>query len=235
MRGAKKQTQAENGENENGQGPCVSPLHAIPGFERVSHRKIYPRGSVLFGEGHNVRGVYVVCAGRAKLSITSAEGRKLILRIAKPGDMLGIDAVLTGNSYEATAETLGPCPIDFISRKDLLALLDRQKSSGMALAVAVSKEFSQFLEHARVLLLSASAAEKLARLLLRLGDEFGERTTTGIRLQTLLTHEEIAQMIGASRETVTRTLNTLKRKHLIRARNGDLLIRNRAALAALAH
>ena len=91
------------------------------------------------------------------------------------------------------------------------------------------------MEHARVLLLSVSASEKLARLLLRLADEFGERTTTGIRLQTLLTHEEIAQMIGASRETVTRSLNMLKRKRIIRANNADLLIRNRAALAALAH
>ena len=167
--------------------------------------------------------------------MTSAEGRKLIVRIARPGDLLGTHAALTGDAYEATAETLAPCRIDFISRKDLLDLLDRQKSFGLALAVAISKEFTQFVEHTRVLLLSVSASEKLARLLLRLADEFGERTTTGIRLQTLLTHEEIAQMIGVSRETVTRSLNVLKRKRIIRANNADLLIRNRAALAALAH
>lgn len=238
MRGTKQQTEGEDDGVDNGKAlalPCTSPLHAIPGFERISQRKIYPKGSVLFVEGHAARGVYVVCAGRAKLSMTSAEGRKLILRIARPGDLLGTHAALTGESYEATAETLAPCRIDFISRKDLLGLLDRQKSFGLALAVAISKEFTEFVEHARVLLLSVSASEKLARLLLRLSDEFGERTTTGIRLQTLLTHEEIAQMIGASRETVTRSLNMLKRKRIIRANNADLLIRNRAALATLAH
>ncbi len=238
MRGAKKQTDNEGGRVEDGQAltlTCASPLHAIPGFERVSKRKIYDKGAVLFVEGHAARGVYVVCDGRVKLSMTSAEGRKLIVRIAKPGDLLGVHAALTGHSYEATAETLAPCRADFISRKDLLGLLDRQKSFGLGLAVAISKEFTEFVEHARVLLLSGSAAEKLARLLLRLADEFGERTTTGIRLQTLLTHEEIAQMIGASRETVTRSLNMLKQKHVIRARNGDLVIRNRAALADLAH
>ena len=213
---------------------CASPLHAIPGFDRASRRKLYPKGSVLFVEGHTARGVYVLCSGRAKLSLISAEGKALIVRIARPGDLLGVHATLAGHSYEATAETLASSQVDFISRKDLLTLVDRQESFGLALAIAISKEFTEFVEHARVLLLSVSASEKLARLLLRLGDEFGKSTTTGVHLQTLLTHEEIAQLIGASRETVTRSLNVLKRKRVIRAKNGDLLIRNRAALAAIA-
>ena len=234
---ADQQTKADDSDVENGQAlalPCVSPLHAIAGFDSFSRRKLYPKGSILLVEGHVARGVYVLCAGRAKLSITSAEGKTMIVRIARPGDLLGIHATLAGQPYETTAETLGPCRVDFISRKDLFALLDRQKAYGVVLAVAVSKEFTEFIEYARMLLLSASAIEKLAQLLLRLADEFGERTNTGIRLQTLLTHEEIAQMIGSSRETVTRSLNVLKRKKLIRASNGDLMIRNRAALVAIA-
>jgi CRP/FNR family transcriptional regulator len=237
MRGANKQTAGGDIEGENGQAlslPSISPLHDIPGFDRLSRRKLYPKGSVLLVEGHTARGVYVLCAGRAKLSITSTEGKTLIVQIARPGDLLGIHATLAGNTYQATAETLAPCRVDFISRKDLLVLLDRQKSSGVGLAIAISKDFTEFIEHARGLLLSVSAAKKVARLLLRLGDEFGEHTSTGIRLQTLLTHEEIAQMIGASRETVTRSLNMLKRMHVIRAKNGDLMIRNRAALASMA-
>ncbi|HKR61273.1 MAG TPA: helix-turn-helix domain-containing protein, partial [Pyrinomonadaceae bacterium] len=99
--------------------------------------------------------------------------------------------------------------------------------------VAISRELAYFLEHARILWLSDSATEKLARLLLGFGDQLGERTAKGIRLQTMLTHEEMAQMIGASRETVTRSLNILKRKHLISG-NGEVLIRNRAALLSLA-
>jgi CRP/FNR family transcriptional regulator len=90
------------------------------------------------------------------------------------------------------------------------------------------------MEHARVLLLSVSAAEKLARLLLRLGDEFGECTTTGIRLQMLLTHEEIAQMIGSSRETVTRTLGELRRKHIVSLADNAILLRNRKGLESMA-
>jgi len=237
MRGAKKQIEAEDRVVENGQAltlPCLSPLHALPGFERVSKRKIFDKGAVLFVEGHSARDVYVVCTGRLKLSMTSAEGRKLIVRIARPGDLLGIHAALGGQSYEATAEALTPCRIDFISRKDLLGLLERQKSFGLPLAVAISKDFTDFLEHARGLLMSISAAEKLARLLLSLADQFGRHTTNGIILQTLLTHEEIAQVIGASRETVTRSLNIFKRKRVIRSAVGEVVILNRVALAELA-
>lgn len=237
MRGASRKTEGEDGDLETDQPfalPCVSPLHAIPGFDQISRRKFYSKGSTLFVEGHAARGVYVLCAGRVKLSITSAEGKRLIVRIAGPGDLLGVHATLTGHSYEATAETFAPCRVDFVSRRDLLGLLDRQKSSGLGLAIAISKEFAEFVEHARVLLLSVSAVEKLAGLLLAWSDAFGQSTTVGTHLQTLLTHEELGQMIGASRETVTRALNVLKRKQVIRATNGDLWIRNRAALAELA-
>jgi CRP/FNR family cyclic AMP-dependent transcriptional regulator len=237
MSGVNKNFEADETDVENGQAltlPCISPLHSIPGFDRLSRRKLYPKGSVLLVEGHAPRGVHVLCAGRAKLSITSAEGKTLIVRIARPGDLLGIHATLAAHPYEATAETLELCRVDFISRKDLLVLLERQKSSGIALAMAISKEFTEFVEHARILLLSVSAAQKLARLLLRLGDEFGERTATGIRLQTLLTHEQIAQMIGTSRETVTRLLGELRRKHILSLADNAIFVRNRKALESVA-
>lgn len=214
--------------------PSISPLHAIPGFDQLRKKKRYDRGSVIFIEGHIARDVYVVCSGRLKLSMTSAEGRKLIVRIARPGDLLGIHAALTGQCYEATAETLSPCRMDAISRQDLLCLLDQEKAFGQSVAVAISRDFTEFLEHARGLLVSICAAEKLARLLLSLADQFGRRTPNGVTVQTLLTHEEIAQMIGASRETVTRALNTFKQKRVIRAEEGDVLILNPVALAALA-
>jgi CRP/FNR family transcriptional regulator len=214
--------------------PATSPLHAIPGFDRLSRRKLYPKGSVLLVEGQWPRGVYVLCAGRAKLSITSAAGRKLIVRVARSGDLLGIQATLAGNACEATAETLTPCQIDFISRTDLLDLLAREGSSNLKLAIAISKEFTEFFERARVLLLSVAAEERLAELLLAWAESFGRPTTLGIHLRTSLTHEELGQMIGASRETVTRALNVLKRREVIRATNGDIWIRDRVALAVLA-
>lgn len=213
--------------------PCISPLHAIPGFTKLSGRKLCPKGSVLLVEGQTAPGVYVLCSGRAKLSITSAEGKTLIVRIARPGDMLGIHSALTGSACEATAQTLVASQVDFVSRRDLSTLLDRQKPGDCGLAIALSEDFIAFIEQARILALSGSALERVARLLLRLGDEFGKPTKSGIQLKTFLTHEEVAQMIGSSRETVTRAFNILERKRLILVKNGDLVIRNRRAMKSL--
>jgi CRP/FNR family transcriptional regulator, cyclic AMP receptor protein len=236
MPGATSKTTTDENDLENSGAvflPCLSALHAIPGFDRVSQKQIYPKGSAFLVEGQAPRGVFVMCAGRAKLSFTSAQGKKLIVRIARPGDVLGLQATLAGHPYEATAETLSPSRVDFISRENLFLLLERNKFSGLSLAVAISNEFTEFIEHARMLLLSDSASERLAKLLLRLGDEFGERTATGIRLHTSLTHEEIAQMIGSSRETVTRVLGEFKRKRMISFSNSAIVLHNLTGLESV--
>jgi len=211
----------------------VSPLHAIPGFSSLSRRHFYDKGTVLVVEGLRSHGVYVLCAGHAKLSITSAEGKRFIVRIAGPGALLGLQATLVAKPYEVTVETLTRCQVDFIYRKDLLLLLRGHKSCDLGLVIAVGRDFTEFIERTRGQLFSVSIQQRLAHLLVRLGDELGEPTSAGIRLDSLLTHEEIAQMIGSSRETVTRSLSTLKRKGIIFADNRGLVIKNRAALIAL--
>lgn len=223
------------GNGSAGQHPCDSLLSELRGLDDLRVSKFYPRGSVLFMEGQRPRGIYVLCEGRAKVSIASAGGKTLVLGIAQPGELLGMNATLTGEPYAATVETLARCRIDFVSRERLLKLLDRDKRGYLSVAQSLSRKLSGLVEHTRLLLLSQSASEKLARLLITWCEEHGKRTPQGIRIKPGLTHEEIAQMICASRETVTRALNMLKRKHIVRAENGDLLIRNRAALTALAN
>jgi CRP/FNR family transcriptional regulator len=214
--------------------PFNSPLRAIPGIDRVSRSRIYPRGAVVFHEGNIARGVYVLSSGRAKVSISSADGKKLIIRVAKSGDVLGLYAGLTGRPLEATAEMVEGGRVDFVSRTDLLNLMGRQQSFSSDLVEMFSRQFSEFVDNTRMLLLSESALEKLARLIVRWGRDFGERTTEGVRVQILLTQEEIAQIIGASRETVTRLFSALKRDKIIRVKRDALWIRDSAALASLA-
>jgi CRP/FNR family transcriptional regulator len=227
----------EDNEGSNGsaaQVPCDSPITEVRGLDNLKLSEHYPRGSVLFVEGQRPRGVYVLCEGRAKVSIASAEGKTLILQIAQPGDLLGINATLTGQPYAATAETLERCQIDFISREDLLKLLDRDKRACLGVAQALSRKLSGVLEHTRLLLLSKSASEKLARLLVRWCEEHGKRTAQGIQINSGLTHEEMAQMICASRETVTRVLGDFKRKHIVSLVGNSIFVRNRKALESLA-
>jgi CRP/FNR family transcriptional regulator len=223
----------EMGEEGNGSRdrlPCHSALCNLRGWETVKVSRNYPKGTTLFGEGHKPRGIYVLCDGRVKISIASADGKTLVLRIARPGDLLGLSANLTGQPYAATAETLERCRIDFVSRDDLMRLIARDRKGYVAVIEELSRRLSGLVDHTRLLFLSGSASEKLARLLLNWCDEHGKRTNQGIRIKPGLTHEEIAQMIGTSRETVTRVFNQLKRNHLVQAVDGDLLVRNRSAL-----
>jgi len=214
--------------------PFNSPFRAIPGIDRVSRTRIYPRGAVLFHEGNIARGVYVLSSGRAKVSISSAEGKKLIIRIARAGDILGLYAGVTRRPYEATAEMVEGGRVDFIARADLLNLMLQEPKLNADLVETFSRQFSEYVDNTRMLLLSESALEKLARLIVRWGRDFGERTSEGIRVKLLLTQEEIAQIIGASRETVTRLFSTLKRDQIIHVKRDSMWIRDSEALAALA-
>ena len=223
----------EDNDGTNGsapQSPCDSPISEVRGLDNLKLSEYYPRGSVLFVEGQQPQGVYVLCEGRAKVSIASADGKTLILRIAQAGDLLGINATLTGQPYAATAVTLEPCRIDFISREDTLELLDRDKRACLGVAQALSSKLSGVVEHTRLLFLSRSASQKLARLLVRWCDEHSKPTVQGIQINSGLTHEEIAQMICASRETVTRVLSDFKRKNIVSLVGNSIFVRNRKAL-----
>lgn len=197
-------------------------------------RKYYPRGAVLFLEGQMPCGIFVLCEGSAKVSITSAEGRALVVRVAKPGDLLGMNATLSGIAYGSTVETLECCRIDFIAREDVLQLLDRDRRICLSIAHALSSRLREVVEHSRLLFLSNSATEKLARLLVRWCDDHGKATAEGIRINSSLTHEEMAQMICTSRETVTRVLGDFKRKEIVTWGDNAIFIRDRGALEILA-
>jgi CRP/FNR family transcriptional regulator len=114
-------------------------------------------------------------------------------------------------------------------------LLDKYGELGLHSAQALSREFQSAYRDIHELVLARSSAGKLARLLLSWsGDREREAGAREIRIRSSMTHEEIAQMIGSSRETVTRLLSELKRRELIRLEGSTLVIRNRTALEALA-
>jgi CRP/FNR family transcriptional regulator len=202
------------------------PLHA---FDTISLTGFYPRGAKLFVEGQNPRGVYILCSGRAKLSIGSSNGRSL-LRIAEQGEMLGLSATLSGSPYENSAEMLESGQVNFIRRDHFLHFLNNWPEASLRVAQLLSHDYVTVHEQMRALVLSDSAAEKLARLLLSWLKKTGSQTEHGVHLKLSLTQVEIAQMIGVSRETVTRLLGELRDKGVIRLKGSSLLIKNKAAL-----
>lgn len=202
-----------------------------PSLDTFKVSKQLQRDVILFAEGQKSAGVYVLLEGRVKISINSIDGKKLLLRIAYPGELLGLNATLTGRAYSATAETMDRCRIDFITRDNLLELIERDRSTYLHVIQSLTGKFSKLIDHTRLLFLSQTAAERLARLLMKWCDTSGQVTADGILIRPGLTHEEIGQIICASRETVTRTLNRFKQNHLIAFAKGDLIVRDRDGLS----
>jgi len=198
-----------------------------------SHHTILPAGAVLFVEGQTPRGVFILCSGKVKLSTTSKDGKVLILKQAEAGEALGLSAAISGTSYEMTAEAEVSCQLNFIGRQDLMALLQSQSEVGVHAAQWLSREFQGAYRDIHDLVLARSSSGKLARLLLSCAPP-GVQETQELHLRSSMTHEEMAQRIGSSRETVTRLLSHLKKKRLIRLEGATLVIRDRTGLEALA-
>ncbi len=194
----------------------------------------YPAGHVLFAEKEPARGVYVVIEGEVKLSINSSDGRRLSLRIARKGEILGLSATLSGSPYEITAETIYPAKIAPIGRREFHGFLMRHPEAYQAVSEELTREFTLACEQLRTVGLSASAPEKLARLLLEWSED-GQAVESGAKFRFSLTHEEIGEFIGASRETVTRTLTTFKNRRLVSFNGSILTIPSRTALEDFAH
>jgi len=209
----------------------LSPVVA-DALEQEAITTTYPTGAVLFAEGQAPRGVFIVRRGRVKLSICGSDGRTLILRMVEPGCPLGVAAVVSGREYEATAETQEPSEITFLRQCDLLRLMRLHGELALWVTQHISQDYASTCREIRDLILSDSASEKLARLLVGwLDQNTTARNPSQVKL--VLTHEEIGQMIGTSRETVSRLFAGFKKQHLIQQSGSTLVIPNRVALESL--
>jgi CRP/FNR family transcriptional regulator, cyclic AMP receptor protein len=206
---------------------------ALADFESLEHPTNYPAGIVLFTEKQTPAGLFVVVSGEVKLSMNSADGKRLILRIARAGEILALGSAVNGSASDVTAETLHTAKIAVIDRNDFLSFLRRYPEVYQAVTHELSRHLNMVCEQLRTLGLASSAPEKLARLLLD-WSENGQTTEMGTRFHFPLTHEEIGEFIGTSRETVTRTLSIFKTRRLVACKGATLTIPSRMALESYA-
>ena len=121
---------------------CDLPPAALQSFENVKYATSYPKGAVLFVEGQTPRGIFVLCKGRVKLSISSTDRKTLILKIAEPGEVLGLSATVSGKPYELTAETVDPCQVNFVKREDFLRFLKEHSDACLRVAEQLSEKYN---------------------------------------------------------------------------------------------
>jgi len=102
---------------------CDLAPDALKEFDQIKEIQTCQRGDVLFREGQIARSVFLLCQGRVRLSVCSESGRRMTLRFARAGELLGLSAALSGGSYEVTAEALEPAQFAEVRRRDLLHFL----------------------------------------------------------------------------------------------------------------
>jgi len=207
---------------------------ALHKLNEIKSTAVYPRSAVLFIEGQQPRGVFVLCAGKAKLSTSSSEGKTLITKISQSGDVLGLNAAISNHPYEVTAEMIEPGQANFIPRDALLQFLKEHGEVALRVAEQLSRNYYTAYEEIRTLGLTTSPAEKFAKLLLSwVAQGLQDNGTAQVKLT--LTHEEIAEMIGTTRETVSRLFSDFKKKQLLQVKGSTLVIRNKSALEKIVH
>jgi CRP/FNR family transcriptional regulator len=175
----------------------------------------YPAHKVIIREGFPADHVIIIRDGRAKLVASSSEGRLLLLRIAGPGDILGLAALFHGALYRVDAETVATSTIKFIPRADFLRFMETCPDVALIASRALALEYNCALLSAPRLALRTSAAGKLASTLLDWArmEELDNRpahSSLPISFSMQLSQEELGNMAGLSRETVSRLLTRFR-------------------------
>jgi len=202
---------------------CDLPEAALRDFESLGMQMHLPKGAVLFQEGDLAGGITVLCEGQIKLQSTSREGKIVILKIAMPGDILGLGAVLSETCHEMTAGTLEPTTVKNIRKDEFLSFLNRHAQASMYAARVLSEGYKSAFFDACSLTSAPSAAGRLASILLDLSrGRFNDERARPFTMA--LTHEELANLTGTSRETVTRMLSRFKRERWIQVDGSSMTI-----------
>jgi CRP/FNR family transcriptional regulator, cyclic AMP receptor protein len=212
---------------------CNLSSSAVQRLNDITSSAIYPRGAILFMEGQKGRGAFVLCTGKAKLSASSREGKTIITKISEHGDVLGLSATISDRPYEVTAEMIAPGQANFIAADALLRFLNEYGEVALRVAQQLSRNYFSAHEEIRTLGLSNSPGQRFAKLLLGWSSERGDASHS-LNLHLVLTHEEIAEMIGTSRETVSRLFVDFRIKHFIQSKGSNLVILDRPALEGMA-
>jgi len=207
---------------------CNLPAAALQRLNEIKSTAIYPKAAMLFIEGQQPRGVFVLCNGKVKLSTSSKEGKTIITKVSDPGDVLGLNATISSRPYEVTAEMVEPGQVNFIPRDSFLQFLREYGEVAVRVAEQLSRNYYTAYEEIKTLGLTSSPSEKFAKLLLSWVDS--KETGNGTQLRLSLTHEEIAEMIGTTRETVSRLFSDFKKKQLVQVKGATITIRNKEAL-----
>jgi CRP/FNR family transcriptional regulator, nitrogen oxide reductase regulator len=199
----------------------------------VARVRGFEKGETIFSEGEESETLYTVVTGRVKVSKMTARGTDVILEIFGPGDPVGAVAVYESRAYPASAVALEPTSCLLIPRQAFFALLEAYPTLVRGLLIGLTHRLVELTT--RLTELSGGRIEaRLARFLLKLTDDMGQRRADGIFIPLALSRQEIADMIGTTIETSIRIMSRWGKENVVRTEKDGFLVVDRAALETVA-
>ena len=192
----------------------------------------YPKHAVLVYEGDPGDALFIVVEGNVAVTRVSNDGKETILTILREGEFFGEMGVLDGSPRSATIKALRDVDVAILARKDFLELLGKSPSMTLTLVLALSARLRETNQAAQAAAYQ-DIRTRLASLLIHLSKQFGEQAENGMRLSLRLTNQEMANMIGTTRETVNRMLNRFWDEKLIDMRTANIVITDMAKLKVI--
>jgi len=202
---------------------CNLPRASLKALDAIKRTMGCPRGVVLFREGDSPQAVFMICTGRLMLSMIRSDGKRVIFRLVKAGEVLGLDSTVRGTPYGATAETLEPCLVGFVRAEDFLRFLRTNPKASLRAAQGLASAYAVACERIRSLAFLHTTSSRLAKFLL-------DWAAVEHPVKLTLSYEAIGQVIGRSRESVTIAFGELRRKKIITAKRSVVTVQNKAAL-----
>lgn len=197
----------------------------IHAFKEVIAISFHKKREVVFMEGDECKGFYVIRTGRVKLVRSASSGKEQIIKILNAGDLLGLEGIYDADSYVNTAVVMEQTELCLVKRQDFFKIIEREPRIARKLIVALGEELEHAYERIGNLGL-LTAREKMAHLLYTLANEYGVKNDGDIRLQLTLSRLEIAGLLGITQETSIRLLKSFKEEGLLEIEKRKLIIRS---------
>lgn len=191
-------------------------------------------GALIYHQGDRARGVILVFAGRIKVFALAPHARTALLKVAGPGDALGLAAAVLECEHLATAQATEPSVVALLRRDDLMSAMHKYADFSKAVARHLALECTENANSTLSLRVPSSSSQRLAATLLHLANRPGIGNGFGKAADLVYTHADLAQLIGASRETVTRLMKRFEDKAIVAARRSTFTITDPSLLQEIA-
>lgn len=195
----------------------------------ISASKKYPKGAIIFSEGEEARGFFVVTSGRVKVYKLSLEGKEQILHIVSPGETFAEAALFAGSTYPAFAESLVETRVLYFPKDRFLGLVRKNPQISLNMIASLSHWLRKFVALVEELSLKDVSA-RLAKYLLDLSARSGRSSARGIECELDISKSQLASQLGTISETLSRALRKLRQRGIIEVQRKKITILQKEAL-----